>query len=867
MRFYRLLLHLYPASFRHEYGEEMCRILGHRRRAAAGALGLLALWAACWEILPSAARVHWRLLVQDLRYMARSLRRAPGFALTAIPVIALGIGATTAAFSIADFVLLRPLPFPEPERLVRVWESLPGYPRLEPSPANYRDWRRLSRSFAGMGAAQAISLNLVGPAGPERLEGAAVSAELFPLLGVRPMLGRLFTASDDRDGAAGTVLLSFRLWQREFGGDRAVLGRRVLLDGAPYTVVGVMPRELAFPRREALLWTPLRLSAEDFKDRTNYALGVVARLRRGVSLEQAQAEMRVVAAQLERQYPKENRDTGAPVERLRDGLPEQSRLLLVALCGAALCVLLIACANLANLLLARALARRQELDVRAALGAGRERLVRQLVTESLTLAFLGGALGVLVAMAGLPLLARLVPVTLPLAQAPAVDLPVLLFAGLLTTLTGIGFGTLPALRASQDADLGGLRQGVRAGGGRRERLRSVLVVAEVAAAVVLLVSAGLLLRALVRIQATDPGLSPERRPHSPHGATDAEIRQHRPARGVLLAGADGGPGAPGGLWRRLHELPADGDARRDLAGFALRRARGPGGRSLGEPAVCDSRVLRRPGGPAAPGARRRRLGYRRPAVRGGGERLVRPPLLAGGRPARPALPVRVPRPHGRRRRGGRPGARLRADERAPGLSPLPAGAGRRCSSFFMPKDLVIRTARAARDAGEPGTLLPAVRRIVRAADPEQPISDVRTLSEIVADETASRAVQVRVLGAFAAIAFLLAAIGIYGLLSFAVAERAHEIGVRMALGARAGEILGMVLRQGALLAVAGAIPGAALAYAAGRAMASLLAGLDPGDLATFLTAVGLCLLMTLFGSLWPALRAVRVDPIRVIRKE
>ncbi len=452
--------------------------------------------------------MHWRLLVQDLRYMARSLRRAPGFALTAIPVIALGIGATTAAFSIADFVLLRPLPFPEPERLVRVWESLPGYPRLEPSPANYRDWLRLSRSFAGMGAAQAISLNLVGPAGPERLEGAAVSAELFPLLGVRPVLGRLFTASDDRDGAAGTVLLSFRLWQREFGGDRAVLGRRVLLDGEPYVVVGVMPRELAFPRREALLWTPLRFSAEDFKDRTNYALGVVARLRRGVSLEQAQAEMRVVAAQLEREYPKENRDTGAPVERLRDGLPEQSRLLLVALCGAALCVLLIACANLANLLLARALARRQELDVRAALGAGRERLVRQLVTESLTLAFLGGALGVLVAMAGLPLLARLVPVTLPLAQAPAVDLRVLLFAGLLTTLTGIGFGTLPALRASQDADLGGLRQGVRAGGGRRERLRSALVVAEVAAAVVLLVSAGLLLRALVRIQATDPGFRP-----------------------------------------------------------------------------------------------------------------------------------------------------------------------------------------------------------------------------------------------------------------------------------------------------------------------------------------------------------------------
>jgi len=859
MRFYRLLLHLYPASFRQEYGEEMCRILVHRRRAAAGSLGLLALGAACWEILPSAAAVHWRLLVQDLRYMARSLRRAPGFALTAIPVIALGIGATTAAFSITDFVLLRPLPFAEPERLVRVWESLPGYPRLEPSPANYRDWRRLGRSFAGMGAAQAISLNLVGPAGPERLEGAAISAELFPLLGVRPVLGRLFTPSDDRDGAAGTVLLSFRLWQREFGGDRAVLGRRVLLDGAPYTVVGVMPRELAFPRREALLWTPIRFSAEDFKDRTNYALGVVARLRRGVSLEQAQAEMRVVAAQLERQYPKENRDTGAPVERLRDGLPEQSRLLLVALCGAALCVLLIGCANLANLLLARALARRQELDVRAALGAGRERLVRQLVTESLTLVFLGGALGVLVAMAGLPLLARLVPVTLPLAQAPAVDLRVLLFAGLLTTLTGIGFGTLPALRASQDADFGGLRQGVRAGGGRRERLRSALVVAEMAAAVVLLVSA-------VRIQATDPGFRPSGvltlrtalpMPKYANTARRAEyysrvLAEVRALPGVSAAGFTSflPMVMRGGIWPvSLSGEPADRAADHSASlryvtpgffaalGVPLHQGRDvDDSDTVDRPfaAVVSASFVRRFWPEGNPLGRHFQFAFHDRTVVGvvgdvrvrGFERMSEPQVY---------LPYRQ----------------------------VPDGM----LSFFMPKDLVVRVVRVARAAGEPGTLLPAVRRIVRAADPEQPISDVRTLPEIVADETASRAVQVRVLGAFAAIAFLLAAIGIYGLLSFAVAERAHEIGVRMALGARAGEILAMVLRQGALLAAAGAIPGAALAYLAGRAMASLLAGLDPGDLATFLAAVGLCLLMTLFGSLWPALRAVRVDPIRVLGKE
>jgi len=872
MTLYRALLHLYPSSFRQEYGEEMCALLARRMRdtgppaapappAPLARLSRLALWAAAAaEILPNAAAVHWDLLRQDLRYLARTLRREPGFAFTAVAVIALGIGATTAAFSVTDFVLIRPLPFPRPERLVKVWESSPDYPRMEPSPANYRDWQRLTHSFASIGALHQISVNLVGQGEPQRLEGAAVTADLLPLLGVRPALGRLFTAADDRDGAPGTVVLSHRLWQSELGGDPKVLGRRLLLDGEPFVVVGVMPRDFYFPRREQILWVPMRFRPSDFDERDNTYLEVVARLAPGVSLAQARAEMRVAAAALERQYPKENEQVSAVVLLLRDELSSQARLLLVALCGASLCVLLIACANLANLLLARALARRQELDVRSALGAGRERLVRQLATESLTLAFAGGALGVLVAIAALPLLARLVPVNLPLAQAPAIDPRVLAFAGLLTALTGIGFGTLPALRACRDADLGGLRQGVRAGGGRRERLRSMLVVAEVAAAVVLLVSAGLLMRALARIQATDPGFRPNGvltvRTALPIPKYDSVARRAafydrvltevRALPGVTAAGFI--TYVPmvwrGGIWPiAIDNQP---HVRTGSTSASLRFVTPGLFAALGIPLLQGRDV-------------RDTDAADRQFVAVVSRSFVRR-FWPDGNPLGRHFQVAF---HDRTVVGVVGDVRVRGFERT--SEPQVYLPNRQVQDgwlvFFIPRDLVIRS------AAEPTALLPAIRRIVHAVDPEQPVSDVQTLAQVVAGETASRAVQVRVLAAFAAIAFLLAGIGIYGLLSFAVSQRAHEIGVRMALGAGTDDILAMVLRRAALLAAAGVLPGALLAYAAGRAMAALLAGLNPGDAPTFLAAMALCLLMTSAGSLWPALRAVRVDPITVIRKE
>ena len=337
-----------------------------------------------------------------------------------------------------------------------------------------------------------------------------MTADLLPLLRVQPLMGRWFSAAEDREGAPGTILLSYSLWQAVFGGDPSVIGRRVNLDNEPYEIIGVMPREFHFPSRNAELWIPIRFHQhdDDFRDRANNYLNIVGRLKPGVTLQQAQAEMTVIAAGLERQYPDQNKQTSASIKYLRDDFSQQSRLLLIALSGAAICVLLIACANLANLLMARGMARQKELAVRTAMGAGRERLVRQLVTESLVLALAGGAAGVLVAAAAVPLLTRLVPAALPIAQSPSIDLRVLLFAALLSALTGLAFGVLPAMRAAR-ADLSALREGARSGGGRKERLRSVLVVAEVSASVVLLVAAGLLMRALTRIESTDPGFRSE----------------------------------------------------------------------------------------------------------------------------------------------------------------------------------------------------------------------------------------------------------------------------------------------------------------------------------------------------------------------
>jgi predicted permease len=859
MRAYQALLHLYPKSFRSEYGAEMANLFERRWRAAGWMERLELSAGALWEVSWNAAAAHSDILRQDLRYTARTLRRSPGFAFTVVMVLALGVGANTAAFSITDYVLVRPLPFAKSQQLVKLWENVPGYNRMELSPPNYRDWKRMSRSFSGMAVLRGLSVNLAGDREPERLDGASVTADLFPLLGVQPALGRVLTGEDDRESAAGVVVLSERLWQSRFAGDPGVLGRTVRLDEVPYTVVGVMPRDFYFPTREAQLWTAMRFAPQDFEDRGNNYLQAVARLKPGVTLAEAQAEMRLIAGQLEREYPKDNQKTGANTILLRDEISQQSRLLLWSLCGAALCVLLIACANLANLQLARVLGRQRELAVRTALGAGEERLVRQLLTESLTLTALGGALGALVGMAALPLLSRLAPNALPLADAPPADWRVLGWAAALTAVTGIGFGVLPAFRACRRAALTALREGPRAGT-RGERVRSALVVAEVAGTVILLVGAGLFLRALGRVQAVDPGFAPGGAvklmtvlPMPKYEKTAARtafygrvLGEVRALPGVTAAGYTSF--APltirGGIWPVLVDgrpkiQPGDDTASLRFVtpgyfaalGLTLRQGRDVSesdGETTPAVAVVSESFVERYWPGENPIGKHFAFAMRERQVAG----VVGSVRTRGlERPSEPQVYL----PY-----------RQMADA---------------SMTWYAPKDLVVRS------SGNTAALVPAIRRIIAAADAEQPVSDVKTLAELVAGETVARSVQLRVLGSFAGLALLLAAVGIHGLLSFAVSQREREIGVRVALGANPADILRMVLRRGMLLALAGAAPGLALAYAGAYGLQALLAGVQPGDATTFVAAGTVAFLMTAAGSLAPALRAVRVDPISAMRAE
>jgi putative ABC transport system permease protein len=861
-RLYRLLLRALPGSFRREYGAELCEILELNLAGKRG-LAQVGVWlGALGDLARTAARLHADALRQDAAWTRRSLARSPGFTAAAVLVMGLGIGANAAVFSVADRALLRPLPFPEPDRLVRLWEKLPEYSDMEASPANYRDWEDAAQSFQSMAGFHFRPYNVSVSAGaePRRLTGSAVTADFFATLGVAPHRGRTLGPGDDVPEGPAVAVLDYGLWQELFGGAPLSTISGLRLDGVPYEVVGVMPPDFHFPSRQARLWTPRRFVEEEFEDRDDNYVDVVARLAPGVSADEARAELDVLARRLEAAHPVSNADTGITMRALRDVTPTRSRQIVLALAGAALVVLLIACSNLASLQLARAVARRRELAVRAALGADRGRLLRQLLTEGVAIAALGGALGAVVAALSAPVLDRLVPRTLPVPDAALVDPRVLGFTAAVTLLTGLAFSLAPALRSAR-ADAAALQEGSRSGlGARGERFRGGLVSAQVAASVVLLVVAGLLIRALWKVQAVDPGFDTANvvAVQTPLAIDEwSETSRRAELYERILSRVRGLPGVEGAAYASY--LPLD-------FGGGVLPVSVPGSDLPEDRELRASLRYVTPGYFDAMGI---------PLLLGrdvSGADTMETPLVAVVSESFAERYWPGQNPLGRPfdfAFDGRIVAGVVADVRVRGLERssepqvyLPYRQARDgWLNFYYPKELVVRT------AGERAPLLSAVREIVRENAPGVPVAAARSLAEVVSEDTEPRRLQLRVLAAFAGLALVLAGLGLHGLLAFSVASRRSEIGLRMALGARGGEVLRLVVGRAARLTAVGASIGLLASWGAARAIEALLAGVPPADPASFAAALAVAAVTALSGSLLPSLEAVRVDPTEAIRGE
>jgi putative ABC transport system permease protein len=797
-------------------------------------------------------------LIHDLRYGIRALARSPGFTIVAVLTLALGIGANSAIFSVVQWVLLRPLPFADPDRLVLIAEHnlSKGWERFAVSPANFLDWRERCQTFDSLAIANGVSLTLLGTGAPERLSGLAVSSELLSLLGVRPALGRTFHPGEDRPGAARVAVLGHELWQRRFGADPSLVGRTITLDGDAYTVVGVMPPGFRFTA--AQIFVPMALTADQLGQRGSHWVFSVGRLAPDASLEAAQAELAAIAASLAERYPDTNRGWGVRVDDMHENAVRHTRPALTALSGAVAFVLLIACANVANLLLARANGRRHELAVRAALGARRVRLVRQLLTESLLLALAGGALGLLVAVWGIDALPALAADSLPRVRGIAVDRTTLLFTIGTSLATVVLFGLAPALAASRDPARSGMREGTRAGFGGRGRLRSALVVCEMALALVLLIGAGLLLESFRRVSAVSPGfdadhvltlevsLPASRYPEEAQQARffDAALEKLAALPGVEAAGAstvvplvsgdeiysfviDGRPEVPVSDLPSANYYAASADYFRTL-GIPLRKGRyfTEADTAAAAPvAIIDESFARRYFPGEDPLGQRLRIGNR-------------------GAVAREIVGVVGEVTH-------------YALESGPTTAMYEPYRQQAQDSMTI----------VLRSRTDPAALTTAARRAVLEVDPAQPVYDVRTMDQVIAGSLADRRLPMLLLAIFAGAALLLAALGLYGVVSYAVAQRTHELGVRMALGAGRADVVRLVLSHGMGLALAGVGLGLCAALLLTRAVSRLLFGVQPTDPIVYgALSVGL-VCVALVASLLPAHRATRVDPLAALRNE
>ncbi len=796
-------------------------------------------------------------LVQDLRYGVRALRRSPMFAAVAILTLALGIGANTAIFSVVDAVLLRPLPFHQPERLVNLWGSYPASGRTSTSLPDFRDWRAQLTTLRDVSAFTGTAYNLTGRGEPERVQGVAATATFFRTFGAKPALGRFFADGEDRDNAERVVVLGHGLWMRHFGGRPNVLGETVTLNGVARTVVGVAPEGFRVGGA-AELWVPFNLDAE--YPRRAEILSVVGRMKPGVTLQQVRGEMEIIRSRLARQYPDTNGSIGVEVISLQEDLVGELRPALAAFAAAVGLVLLIACTNVASLLLTRAAARERELAVRMALGAGRGRLVRQMLAESVVMGMAGGAVGLVLAVAGVEALRRLNPEILPRFGEVGVDARVLAFNFVLATLTGLLFGLVPALSAGRRELAGTLRGGGRgvAGAGGTRRLRFALVASEVALALMLLVGAGLLIRSFARLQSVDVGVDTSHvltaRVSLPRSAYP-DAAQQRALFDRVLAPLQEAPGVTAaGL---ITGLPVTADA--SYLSFEIE------GRPATEGVQQDAQPFS-----ATPGAF---AALRIPVRQGRG--------FGPGDDAEAPRVALVSETMARRFWGGRSplGSRISFDPSDPagwmtvvgvvGDTRVEGPAQAAYPQVYAPLAQAPQPAvyTVVRTAGDPLALVPAVRAAVREADPALPVYDVATMDEWLSRAVAQPRLGTTLLAVFAAVALALAAVGIYGLIAYTVSQRTREIGVRMALGARPAEVMRLVVAEGMRPALAGMVLGVLGAWAASRVIGSLLFGITATDPPAFLAAALFLALAAALAAYLPARRASRLDPSVALRAE
>jgi len=812
--------------------------------------------------------VRLEQVLQDARFAARTLRKSPGFTAIAVLTLALGIGANTAVFSVVYEVLLRPLPYREPSRLVVLNETTPKVGVVSVSYPNFLDWRAQSRTFSQMAAVHEVDFNLAGVTQPENISGDAVSPYFLSMMGVRPVIGRDFDSAEEKAGTAPVVLLSYSLWQSHFGGDPGAVGRTITLDGHGFTIVGVLPanyRSLDMTDVMLPIGVWLTSDPEGTAGRGERGdMNVIARLAPGATLAQAQAEMDAIAGRLAREYPASNDGFGVALQPIRDAFVSDARPALLVLFGAVLFVLLIACTNVANLFLVRGAGRSKEVALRVAFGASRGRIVSQMLTESLVMSFLGGVLGVAVAIGGIRGLAGLIAEEMVSTADVGLNGPVLLFAGAVVILAALLFGLAPALHWTRPDLQSELKEGGRgaSAGAAQSRLRRILAIAEVSLALVLLVGAGLMMKSLYRLLQVDPGFRPDRVLRM---VMDLRTQQYAKDPAALnfwqqvLDRVRVLPGVESAAVGTV--IPLTGShSRTDVTIEGMAQPK-PGNYPHPDYHIVSAEYFKTLGVPLLRG---------REFTDADDENAAHVGIISA-MTARQLFPSEDP--VGKRFMFGHPSATQPPDWRTivgvVGDTKLYGLDNPARLEVYVPyrQRAASEMALVVKSGVDPAALSSAIRGAVAEIDKDQPVFGVVTMKRLVSDSVATRRVTLVLLGSFSGLALVLGAIGIYGVISYSVAQRTREIGVRMALGAPRGDVFRLVIGQGLKLAGIGIAGGVVAALALARLMSSLLYGVSSADVETFVGVALLLALATFAACYIPARRAMRVDPVVALRYE